>query len=195
MSHDKQHGLGSSSDHSSSTLANFNSLISDSIIDSMRQYPADSLDIPNNSDWAVNAFATPAKDTNNAALGVRLFDQTTEEGVGLEFESPSGATNLIVGLRSRPETSAASNLKVYPKIYVRELPDNAAVESWSAGTAMTALDMAASNEYWQYDVQTIALSTLGLVAGRLTQMELTRVTGTSNLVGDWVLKMIKIGFS
>jgi hypothetical protein len=74
----------------------------------------------------------------------------------MSIEIPTGVTNIIFDLRSRAETSAASNLNVVPKLYVREMPDNAAVESWSAGTDMTTITMGTSNEYFQYDSQTIA---------------------------------------
>jgi len=155
------------------------------------------LDSPNNADWAVNALAPAATDSNNSALVVRLFDQTTEEGVGFTLEIPTGFTNIVVGLRSRAETSAGSNLGVVPKLYVREMPDNAAVESWSAGTDMTTITMGTSNEFFQYDSQTIALSTLGLVAGRVAQFELTRNTGAGGdiLVGDWALLEIRVSFT
>ena len=113
------------------------------------------------------------------------------------IEIPTGATNIIFGLRSRAETAAASNLDVVPKLYVREMPDNAAVESWSAGTDMATVTMGKNNEYFQYDSETIALTTLGLVAGRVAQILLSRNTGSGSdtLVGDWTLLEIKVSFS
>jgi len=158
---------------------------------------ADQLDSPDNADWAVNSLARAFKDTNNNALTIREFDDTSEEGVGFMLEIPTGATNIIISLRSRAETAAGANLDVVPKLYVREMPDNGVVEAWSAGTDMTTITMGTGNEYFQYDTQTIALATLGLVVGRLAQFELTRNTGSGSdtLVGDWTLLEIKVGFS
>jgi hypothetical protein len=158
---------------------------------------ADQLDPPNNSDWAVNALAPVSRDSNNNGLPVRRFDDTTEEGVGFLVEIPAGATNIVLDIRSRAETAAASNLDVVPKLYCREIPDAAAVESWDSGTNLTTLTMGTNNEYFPYDSQTIALSTLSLVAGRVAQFELTRNTGSGSdtLVGDWTLLEIKVSFT
>lgn len=152
---------------------------------------------PNNSDWAVNALAPLAVDSNNAAMRVRLFDDTTPQGIGFTERVPAGKTNIILDLFSRAETSAASNLDVVLTLYVREIPDNGAVESWSAGTNLTTLTMGTSNEYFQYDTQTIALSTLSITAGNLIQIELVRDTADAGdtLVGDYALKMGKLRFS
>ena len=158
---------------------------------------ADQLDNPDNADWAVNALAKAAKDTNNNGLTIRAFDDATEEGVGAVFSIPLTAVNIDIYLVSRAETAAASNLDVVPKIYVREAPDDAAVEAWSAGTDLTTITMGTNNEYFQYDSQIIALTTLGLVAGRTAQLELTRNTGSGSdtLVGDWDLLSLGIRFS
>jgi len=158
---------------------------------------ADQFDSPNTADWAVNNSTRAFADSNNSALTVREFDDTSEEGVGMIIEIPTGATNIVISLRSRPETGAASNLGVVPKLYVREMPDNGVVESWSAGTDMTAITMGTSNEYFQYDTQTIALTTLSLVAGRIAQIELTRNTGSGSdtLVDDWNLLELKVSFT
>lgn len=161
------------------------------------EFYGDQLDFPNSSDWAVNSLAGIAADSNNNGLTVRRFDDTDEEGVGFITEIPTGATQIKIKIKSRAETSAGSNLDVVPKLYAREMPDNAAVESWSAGTDMTTITMGTSNEYWQYDEQDIALSTLSLVAGRVAQFELTRDPGDGNdtLVGDWTLMSISLEFS
>jgi hypothetical protein len=106
-------------------------------------------------------------------------------------------TNIIIGLRSRAETAAATNLDVVPRLYVREMPDNAAVEAWSGGTDMATITMGTSNEYFQYDSETFALTTLSLVAGRTVQIELTRNTGSGSdtLSGDWTLLELNVSFS
>lgn len=157
---------------------------------------ADQLDSPNSADWAINALAPLSADSNNNGLPVRLFDDTTEEGIGLLVKIPEDATNIIIDLISRAETAPGDPDNVQPRIYVREFPDNAAPESWSSGLNMTIIVMPA-NENWQYDSQEISLSTLGLVAGRIAQFELTRYNSgvSDNLSGDWTLLQIKISFS
>ena len=70
------------------------------------------------------------------------------------------------------------------------------MESWTSGTNLTAIDIP-NNEFWQYDTQEIALSTLSLVAGRVVQFELTRVgtDGGDDLSGDWTLLAWQVKFS
>jgi hypothetical protein len=78
---------------------------------------------------------------------------------------------------------------------VRELLDNAAIEAF-AETDLTPLDFT-TNTNWQYDSETIALSTLSLVAGRFAQFELTRqpADADDNLTGDWVLVQLVVEFT
>ena len=80
-------------------------------------------------------------------------------------------------------------------MYNRDIPDNGAVAAWSAGTALTAIDIP-TNTNFQYDSQTIALAGLGVVAGDVTQFELTRngADCSDTLVGDWDLLEIRIAF-
>jgi hypothetical protein len=154
------------------------------------------LDNPVNSDWAVNALAPAAADNINAGLTVRLFDDTTEEGVGFEMVVPSGATNLIIGLQSRAVVAPAAARTVGLNLYQRGVRDNLAVDSWSAGTQLTDIDIP-NNNLFQVDSQTITLATLGVTAGELTQFELTRInpTGGTELVDDWALLNLTIEFS
>lgn len=161
------------------------------------QFFGDQLDFPNSADWAVNSSAAIAKDSNNAGITVRKFDDTTQEGVGLAIKIPEGYTNIKVILVSRAETAAASNLNVVPRLYFREYPNDSAVESWDSGTDMTTISMGVSNEYWQYDEQLFSLSSLNLVAGRVAHIELTRnaPSGSDTLVGDWALMMVGLEFS
>jgi hypothetical protein len=160
------------------------------------QFFADHLDNPNNADWTVNALAPAEADSNNNGLTVRRFDDTTEEGVGFELRVPTGVTNIVIDLVSRAETAPPAVRTVGPKLYNRGIPDNAAVEAWSAGLALTDIDIP-TNEFFQYDSQTITLASLGITAGELTQFELTRVAPGAgvNLVGDWALKLIQVRFT
>ena len=160
------------------------------------QFAPLTLEIPNNSDWAVNALAPAAADSINAGLTVRLFDDTIEEGVGFQMAIPSAATNLIIGFRSRASIAPAGSRTVGLNLYQRGVPDNSGVDAWSAGTQLTDIDIPNSNLF-QVDSQTITLASLGITAGELTQFELTRIapSGGVNLVGDWALVQVTIGFS
>lgn len=160
------------------------------------RFYADQLDNPVNSDWAVNALAPAAADSNNAGLTVRLFDDTTEEGVGFITSVPAGKTNLKISFKSRAETAPGATRTVGLKLYQRGILDNAAVEAWSAGTVLTDIDIP-TNEFFQYDTQTITLASLGITAGELTQFELTRINpaGGTELTGDWSLAEIVVEFT
>ena len=145
-------------------------------------------DNPNNADWAVNALAPAASDSNNAAIPVRKFDDTTEEGVGFMLTIPSGASSLKFYFKSRAETTPGGTQAAVPRLYFRALNNNAAIDSWSAGFDFNAVSLP-TNENWQYDDQTVALATLGITAGEFVQFELTRNTGSvsDTLTGDWTL--------
>jgi len=140
------------------------------------------------ADYAVNAGAIVNLDDNDNGLLIREFDDTTEEGVGFVETIPEGVTNIIIELKSRAKTAPGAAAAVVPTIYVRDIPDNAVVGAWDAGTDLTAIALP-TNEYFQYDTQTIALTTLGLSAGDVFQFELTRNTGSASdtLSGDWCL--------
>lgn len=151
-----------------------------------RDIGAVEFDDPNNSDWAVNAQAALAAGSVNASLLERLFDDTTEEGVGFDVYIPTGVTSITFRFMSRAISAATA--AVVPKLYAREIEDNTVVETWPAGTVLTAIDIP-NTARWQYDSQTITLSTLGLTAGNRAQFELTRVgtNGSDTLTGDWAL--------
>jgi hypothetical protein len=136
----------------------------------------------------VNALAPAATDSNNAGFTVRLFDDTTEEGVGFDLLIPSGAANVVVRLISRAETAPGATQTVQPALYTRRLPDNAAVTAWSAAVLMATISIP-TNENWQYDSETFTLAALSLVAGQVAQFELTRkgTAGGDTLTGDWTL--------
>ena len=122
-------------DGSTTTLHNHTGGGSDP--DTWYNYDADQLLSPNNADWAVNALAPLSADSNNAALLARLFDDTTEEGVGFVVMVPSAVTDMEVKIKSRAETAPAGVRTVGLKLSNRGIPDNGAVQSWTAGTVMT----------------------------------------------------------
>jgi len=158
----------------------------------VEKYYADQLDFPVNSDWAVNARAAAAVDSNNNGIKVRLFDDTTDEGVGFNTRIPAGATGFNIHTVSRAEATPAGAVAVRRQLYARDFPDNAAVGSWNS----TALADAAftTNELWQYDTDSVALASLSLTAGEEIQFELVRDADHANdtLVSDWALYSIMI---
>jgi hypothetical protein len=168
----------------------------DNMFFGQRQFGGADFDDPNSSNWTINAAAALAADSSNAGLVVRRFDDTTEEGVGFDVYLPVGSTNIIFRFVSRAQTAPGSTQTVRPVLYVREIPDNAAVEAWSSATLMTTISIP-NNANFQYDSQTIALSTLSLVAGRVAQFELTRrgTDGSDSLSGDWVLQTLVVEFT
>jgi len=158
-----------------------------------KMFQADQLESPNSSNWAVNSLATLEASPTNPALLVRAFDDTAAEGVGFTVRVPTGATNIILGFLSRARTAPGSAKTVGLNLYRRAVPDNAVIPSWSSATALTAIDIP-TNDYYQKDSQTIALSTLGMTVGVTYTLELTRNL-TGSLVGDWLLHSLTVGWS
>lgn len=160
-------------------------------------YYASSLDSPNNTDWAVNSLAAAVADPNNAGLTVRQFSQTTEQGVGFYLTIPAGATWATLRYKSRAQNAPAVASVVQPKLYIRSIPNNAAVGAWSSGYAMNNIAIP-TNAYTQYSYQSFLLSSTGLVSNGLYQIELTRsttVSGGTQLAGNWLLSELTIEFT
>jgi hypothetical protein len=155
-------------------------------------YNAYDLLSPNNSNWVVNAFASLSSDTVSAALAVRRFDDTTDEGVGFGFTIPTGASNIILYFKSRAQTAPGGTSTATLDLYRKTFADNTAPGSWSSATALTAISLP-TNTNFQYDSQTITLSSLSLTAGNYVLFELVRSGGT--LTGDWTLLEIIVEFS
>ena len=162
------------------------------------QFFADQFRSPINSNYPRygTQIATTAVDSIAGAIITRQFDDTTDEAVAFDIFIPSGATNIIFDMYHRAQTAPGAAKQVDPVIYCRQIADNAAPSAWSGENHLTALDIPTSTA-WQYDTQTIALSTLSLTAGRLTQFELERDADEAgdNLVGDWNLMLLRVRFS
>jgi len=178
------------------SVLNVNDLSTTSIhVDAKRcRFYADQFDSPINADWVVNALAPAAPDSNNNALKVRLFDDTTEEGVGFNLFIPPDTEHLVLTFQSRAETAPGGTVTAIPTLYFREIPDNAAPSATWAGTndgsqALTAISLP-TNENFQSDREVLNLTTLGIVAGSYYQFELTLSGGT--LVGDWALRALGV---
>ena len=159
-------------------------------------FPATSFDSPNNADWVVNALAPVVLDPSNNAIPVRQFSNTVEQGIGLMLSIPSGATSITFKTRSKAAVAQAGITVVQPRMYTRLVPDNAAMGSWGAAVELTNITIPA-NSYYQYAEHTLPISSLGMVAGKLFQLEITRrvtgVTGT-NLPANWLIAELTIEF-
>jgi hypothetical protein len=156
---------------------------------------AAAFDNPNSADWAVNALAPAGADPSNAGLIVRAFDDTAEEGVGNFIEIPSGALNLHLEVKYRAASSPGSLKGIVPKLYFRRIQDGSATGAWNAGITMSRFEM--SDATWTYGTLSDSLSTLGMVAGNLYQIEYTRngADGSDDLAGDFLVLYLTIRFS
>lgn len=151
---------------------------------------------PVTADWAINALAPVSADTNNSSLLVRRFDDSVEEGAGCFIYIPYDASNMTISFVSRAESTPGSTVGVAVNMYERGIPDNGAVEAWSTQYNLNFIEFP-TNEYFQRDSTTIALTTLGLTPGQLHQLEFTRDYNVSfdTLVGDWTLLRLGLSFS
>lgn len=159
---------------------------------------AEEMQNPNNADWVVNVLAPLSADDNNNGLNVRLFDDTVNEGIGFNIFVPLFATNIVLKFKSRAITAPAGTKKVDLGLYFRTVPDNAAVDAWSAKKDITGLISIPTNEYFQYDTTTLSLATLGITSNRYVQFEIVRDAAdeaNDDLVGDWALLSMRVLFT
>lgn len=158
------------------------------------EYWGDTMDAPNNSDWAVGEPAPLVADSNNAAISVRLLDDTTEESFGFPKLIPAGATNVELFFKTRRETSGSAQ-DARLKLYVRQIADNSAPGAWSSGTLLNVLNLPA-DEDWQYDSQSLTLDSLSLTAGNWAMFEISRggLSGDT-LTGDLAIAICSVEFT
>lgn len=160
-------------------------------------YVAASLDSPNNSDWIVNALAPTTADPLAASLTVRSFSQTTEQGVGLLLTPPVNATTVSITFRARPQTAPGATAVVQPRWYRRTFPNAAAGSGWGAAVELNNITVPTTTNF-AYTTQTYSLAALGLVAGQMALVELTRrtvgVTGGTNLASPWLLAELQLEY-
>jgi len=151
---------------------------------------------PNNTDWEVNALAPALVDSNDNALTVRAFDDTVQEGVGMQFKLPAGTTQMTLQVVGRAETAPGSPAVVKPALEVHDIPNNAAVPSnpWTS-LVLDDVDIP-TNEFFQYDDLVATYSALSLTAGEYVQMEFIRDATHVNddLTGDWNVFSILVSF-
>lgn len=160
-------------------------------------YFANSLDNPINSDFAVNALAAAVTDPTFASLNVRQFSSVVEQGVAFVVSIPPGATTMTLKYRGRAQTAPGAASVVQPRLYTRLIPNNTAVGTWSAANELANIAIP-TNANFQYATQSVALGSLGLTAGNMYQMELTRrVSGTTgtNLASSFLLAELTVEFA
>ena len=155
---------------------------------------ADQVEFPTGSDWNVNVGAPASADSNNAALTVRRFDDTTEEAFGFILTVPPLATEMVVCTKTRAETAPGATQTAVMKLHKRGIPDNGAVTVWSTNT-LTNVSLP-TNENFQYDATTDTLANWGMTAGSTYQMQISRDAGnvSDDLVGDLALLAVEIEF-
>ena len=155
------------------------------------EFLADMLATPNTADWGLNSPAAVISDPTNTAIPVAAFDDTTEEGVGMEVHIPLDATRIRIAIEYRAASAPGSAQTVDFRFRHRGVPDNSAFPSWST-VDLVALNVPASTLY-QYGVYDTSLSELGLTAGRSYLFELSRYTGGDDtLSGDLYVRAIRI---
>ncbi len=160
-------------------------------------WAANELVVPNNADFPVNAFAGGGADTKNAAIQVRRFDSTIEEGMATKkIWIPAGVTKLKVSTVARAQTAPAGVRTVGLKAWARSFPDNAAPSAWpTPANALVLADIdIPTNDNDQYDSEIMTLADLNLTAGEFAQLEITRVApqGGTNLAADWTLSRLAL---
>ena len=150
------------------------------------------------SDWAVNAAARLAVDTNDSGAYVRLFDDggtTAQEGVGFMFEVPAAATGLKIRIWVRAETTPGGSVAAYWNFYERGVSDNGVRSSWSSAIQMTAASFSTNENQRKVETDD-TLSNWGLTAGDKHDIQITRDTpdASDTLSGDAAVEMIVFEF-
>ncbi len=161
------------------------------------QYTADELLLPAGADWLETTPAGgPFADTNNGAIRVILLDDTVREGFGWQHIIPEGAVGFEFDILSRAETAPPAARTIGTQLAVRQIPDNAIVQTPFAQLGTVDIDIPA-NEFFQYDSYAFTLAFFGLTAGQLTQWQFMRDTfgGGTNLTGDWAVAHVRHKYS
>jgi hypothetical protein len=147
---------------------------------------------PNTSGWAVNQIAPVSVDTINSDLLVRRFDDTTEEGIGLQIKTPSSTTSVKVRFRLRPQSSQAANRVSVIKLYFKELPKTGTLGSWSS-ISLGSVSIPSGNTNWLFYEQTLS-STFDADSAYLLEITRDSTNASDTLVGDLVLMNVEVEF-
>jgi hypothetical protein len=141
--------------------------------------------------WAVTAPAGLAVDTNDAELLARLFDDTTEEGIGIPVYVPATATKVSITIVCRAETGATADIgwRAYG------MTTGTTPGAWS--TVKELATVSVTDEAWTQSTNAdIALGDLNLTAGQPGLIEITRNPGVaSDLTGDAAVQGVHVEFS
>ncbi len=143
---------------------------------------------PNNSDWAVNALAASAVDSNDAGRNVRLWDDTIEQGVGTDDELvPKGTTKVNLRFSIRAETAPAAARTGRIKVYNRD------TGAWTAGFLLNDINIGTDENWIEFSHTVDLVGDLIAAADTLTQFEFTRVAPGAgiNLEGHLVLRKFR----
>ncbi|MCZ6868101.1 MAG: hypothetical protein O7G84_01195 [Gammaproteobacteria bacterium] len=135
-----------------------------------------------NSSWVITVNAPAVASAANAEKTVRVFDDTDDEGAGYELFVPTGATDVVFTMVTRPVSSPGGAVTSTWAVYEKDFGDDAVPGSWSAANALTTANHASGNLNVQYDETSFTLAGLGVAANQLHLLEFVRSGGT--LTGD-----------
>jgi hypothetical protein len=166
---------------------------------------ANDFENPVNSDWSVPTLAPAQPDTIRAAITVRAFDDTLEEGIGFYLPVPSLATVMALEIMARAQTAPAAGARVVGNtLHRRQIPCSTGPSVGWVRHLLTNMTMATGMTSYQCKPrQVISLSgpggfSPGVSPGALFQWELTRSNPTSpaasELSGDWNLVELIVEF-
>lgn len=151
---------------------------------------------PVNNDAAVNVIAPTQSDANNPSLLVRAFNYGTNSyasGALFTRHVPVGATNLVITIFWRPQSTAGSTLYVQPTLYARSI--GTSVPAWSSD-ALSLITIPSGSTAPGSTTYTIPLATLGITAGYLVQFELVRAcAGSDSFTGSWGVLHVQMQYA
>jgi hypothetical protein len=135
-------------------------------------------------------------DSTFQEVRVARFDDGNREGVTWQLTIPSGKTSMTLLIKGKARNLPAGTVGVVMGMYVRRLPDDAAVPAWSALTTFATLSVPADLEFHYY-TRTVTLASLGAVAGELHVFEFIRDAPNvaDTLVNDFAVAEIIQTFS
>ncbi len=143
---------------------------------SIRWIPADALRSITGTDWSIDNNAAHASDSNNPALKVRLFDDTTEEAVGFSKFVPTGIGKMKLRTISRAEnpTSHAVDSFTAPDQITLEAGEGDVTAEYPAGRQFVISGSTGGND-GTYTVESSAFGTNTVI----TTVETTITTEAS----------------
>lgn len=133
---------------------------------------------PVGTGWAVTSLAQLNIDTNTTGVTVAQFDPVTEEGLGRTTGVPSNALGLRVHIEARSETAQVGDTTSIWKLYARPLTCPGAPGAWSAAIALFTITHGPDENFDAGTSADLTLAVLGITAGNMCQLEITRQLGT-----------------